>query len=170
MPTRISADLVITLVSLLFIAMIPIDCKITNFFLHLFVLLFWVAIKLIFLGAHPIIYLRQPVHFVFTHFQPITLCYKQRKTLKASLKPTHYYRNTECTIARPSYWYKSGCVTLTWCIITLHLLPALWMFGYMYHLKQRITQEVPLLALHLPKSLTEALYNVGTTNCHLATW
>ena len=28
------------LVSLLFIAMIPIDCKITNFYLHLFVYLF----------------------------------------------------------------------------------------------------------------------------------
>jgi len=30
--------------------------------------------------------------------------------------------NTECTIvksARPGYWYKSGCVTLTRCIITL---------------------------------------------------
>jgi len=32
------------LVSLLFIAMIPIDCKITNFSLHLFVYFFFVTI------------------------------------------------------------------------------------------------------------------------------
>jgi len=37
----------------------------------------------------------------------------------------------------------------------LLLLLALWTFGY--HSKQRIMYEVPLLALHLPKSHTEAI-------------
>jgi len=32
------------------------------------------------------------------------------------------------------------------------------MFGY--HFKQRITQEVPLLTLHLPKSHTDAITRV----------
>ena len=40
MSTRISAGIDTALVSLFFIAMIPIDCKITNFFLTLVCLLF----------------------------------------------------------------------------------------------------------------------------------
>jgi len=37
-------------------------------------------------------------------------------------------------------------------------LPALRMFGYYY--KQRVMQEVSLLALHLPKSHTKAIMRV----------
>jgi len=37
------------------------------------------------------------------------------------------------------------------------------MFGY--HSKQRITLQVPLLALHLSKSYTETI--MRTANCHL---
>ena len=44
--------------------------------------------------------------------------------------------------------------------VSLHfvLFPGLKMFGY--HSKQKITLQVPLLALHLPKSHTEAITRI----------
>ena len=86
--------------SLLFITMIPIDCKITNFFC----LLFFIRSEHHFRRqncfkrkndkqnsflAHPNVdqqKMCQPVHFVFTHFQPISQHYKQRKASIQSIQ------------------------------------------------------------------------------------
>jgi len=86
-------------------------------------------------------------------------CFIQRITWKASLhQSSHYgkYGMHDCQSAHHSYWYKSGCVTFTWCIITLRFTSSssnIWS-------KQRIRQEAPLLALHLLKSHTEAITRI----------
>ena len=85
------------LVSQLFIAMIPIYCKITNFSLHLFVYFFGnnhnigkltsatskkMTTNIIFVGVTPINYkkVHLPVRFVFVHACPNAQCYRLRRT------------------------------------------------------------------------------------------
>ena len=104
MPTRISAGVqVTTLVFLLFIYMIPIDCKITKFSLYLFVS-FLKDYHNYFLARAQLFNqwkTRQPVRFVFTHFQPITQCYKQRTTQKYPYnQSSHNRKYTECSIVK----------------------------------------------------------------------
>ena len=66
------------LVSLLFIAMIPIDCKITNFSLYLFVYFFS---RIIIFGelTSATSDERMPVSFVFAYVRPVAQCYRQRR-------------------------------------------------------------------------------------------
>ena len=93
MPNRISVAgiKVINLVSLLFITMIPIDCKINNFFLHSFVCFFMSSAyrfkrkndnKNSFLACAQTLISRKSVShyalYVFSDFQPITQHYKRR--------------------------------------------------------------------------------------------
>ena len=84
-------------VSLLFIAMIPIDCKITNFSLHLFIYFFSknynigeltsatskerMTTNITFMGATPIDERKfhMSVSFVFVYACPVAKCYRQRK-------------------------------------------------------------------------------------------
>ena len=55
--------------------------------------------------------------------------------------------------ACPSYWYKCGCVALTWCIITLCFASSSLNVWLTFQPKN----EVPLLTLHLPMSRTKAI-------------
>ena len=71
--------------------------------------------------------------------------------------------NTECTIIKartPVIDIKVGVLPLTQCVITLY-------FQLFKRLANIPMQKLPLLALHLPKSHTKALYNAHTANCHL---
>ena len=111
MPTRISAGVqVITLISLLFIYLTPIDSKITNFSLSLLVCFFSTSsyhfkrkndYQLIFLCIPPIIKQRkihQTVRFIFT-------CSSYSVTIDNSMKSISainlaIMKNTECSIVK----------------------------------------------------------------------
>ena len=76
------------LVSLLFIAMIPIDYKITNFSLHLFVYFFIIFGELTSATSEERILFSQVPHplinkkfmcLVFAYARPVSQCYRQRK-------------------------------------------------------------------------------------------
>ena len=105
MSTRTSAGVQgTTLVSLLFIYMIPIDCKITKFSLYLFP---FKKFTIIIFGACLAIdqwKTRQPVHFVFAHFQPILCSIINRTARKVSLQSilqsSHNRTYTECSIIK----------------------------------------------------------------------
>jgi len=84
------------LASLLFIAMIPINCKITNFSVHLFTFFVTIIIfceltsatsnermttNIIFVGATSINLhkVHMPVSTVFAYACPVAQCYRQRR-------------------------------------------------------------------------------------------
>ena len=99
--------------------------------------------------------------FVFTHFQSITEHYKQRTAWKASLQSIQLlrkYRMLDHQSPRPSYWYKSGCIALTRCISMLCFASSYSNIWLTFQPKNNTRRA--LLALHLPKSHTEAIRRV----------
>jgi len=92
------------------------------------------------------------IRYSLLRINPFTQCYK-KTTWKASLQsiqPLQKMRVDDHQSAHPSYWYKSGCVALLLCIITLGLP------SFHFQVFERLaTLQAPLLALHLPKSHTK---------------
>ena len=68
--------------------------------------------------------------------------------------------NTECFIIKacaPVIDIKVGVSLLTWCITTLHFTISTSNVWLSFQAKNNVRSAPPLLALHLPKSRTEAL-------------
>ena len=114
-----------TLVSLLFITMIPIDCKITNFSLYLFVCFFKEVTIIISWCAHLLIGGKSFSQYTSYSliFSPLYGVVTRKQHEKCLCNQSGYYE--KCGILnlqsmRLSYCIKSGRVTLIWCILTLH--------------------------------------------------
>ena len=116
-----------TLVSLLIVAMIPIDCKITIFSLHLFVnffgtIIYWWIYKhyfkrknnheYFFAGTTPIdqLKLHMPVSIIFTYALPVTQCYRKRVAQKVS--PYHYM-----IIQKIHMWQQAPLQLMSQCLV-----------------------------------------------------
>jgi len=63
------------------------------------------------------------------------------------------YRWHDRESARPSYWYKSGCVALTQCIITLRFAPRSSNIRLPFQAKNNVTSAPASTASLTPKSL-----------------
>jgi len=113
-----------TLVSLLFITMIPIDCKITNF-LILVCLLFLRDHHNYFLACAQSIISGKSVSqyasysLIFSPLHSIMSREWHEKHLYNQFGHYRKYRMLDCQSTCLSYWYKSGYVALTRCITTL---------------------------------------------------
>jgi len=78
----------------------------------------------------------------------------------STINPT-IMENMECIIAkaRPSYWYKSGCVALTRSIIILHFASSSSNIWLTFQAKNNV-RSAPACT-HLPKSHTEAIMRIS---------
>ena len=81
--------------------MIPIACKLTNFFLHLFVSFLKRDYNNYFLAHAQLLISRKPISQIFTHFQPIMQHYKQENSTKSNstINPA-ITENMECLIIK----------------------------------------------------------------------
>ena len=143
-----------------FIIMIPIDCKklITFPYTCLFAL-FERSLIIISWRAPNKSLLVNPLASNTSHslfFSPLrSVINREQHENHLNNQTSHCkkIRNADHQSAHPSYWYKSGCVTLTLCIITLCFTSS--SSNASPTSKERITREVLLLALYLPKSCTK---------------
>jgi len=103
--------------------------------------------------------IHKPVHFVFTHFQPITQCYKWRNSKKAPLQSIQPLWNTR--YARSSKHVPQLLNKKRMChSILVYHYPSFPTTTYKQHSMQKKCEKWLLLALHLLKSLTEAIIRV----------
>ena len=104
--------------------MIPIDCKITNFSLYLFVSFFWeVTIIISYLAPNKLLVenlLASTLRIQsFSAHYAVLWTENSMKSISTN-QISHYgkYGMHDCQSPCPSYWYKSGCAILRWCIFT----------------------------------------------------
>jgi len=79
---------------------------------------------------------------------------------------SHYgkYGMHDCQSTHPSYWYKSGCVTLAWCISTLCFASSSSNIWLPFQAKNNVRSAPCLQCIYV--SLTPS-HNARTTNRHL---
>ena len=129
--------------------MIPINCKITLsfpytcLFREITIINFWHAPNNLLVEN-----LLASTFHIYSFSAHYTVLWTENniKTSLQSMQSLQKIWNAQFQSARPSYWYKNGCVAVTRCIITLSFVLNVWLtfwtFGYHFkHLANILRKE-----------------------------